>query len=218
MGSNILKLIGNRQETAGVENTVFFRSTTNLEEIATNTARMRRLIFLLALVAALPVVAAENRYERHSDEELTALAADWDSLDRHQRRALLTEMKLRMARTGKRGEVIHIRTERRYGRLIRQSDGRVIRIETQVVHVRPVNPEDLKARHSFGVGFEHRLARRAERAVPGAGDEVPADQAADREADEETITLESVLESLTPSTQAPKVNGLPVYQASEPKP
>ena len=178
---------------------------------------MKRLILLLALGLALPAVAAENRYERHSDEELTALAADWDSLDRHQRRALLTEMKLRMARNGKRNDVIHIRTERRYGRLIRQSDGRVIRIETQVVHVRPVNPEDLKPRHSFGVGFEKRLAGREERAM-AAGDDVPADQAAGGEADEETITLESVLESLTPSTQAPKVNRLPIYQASEPKP
>lgn len=178
---------------------------------------MRRLILLLALAVSLPAVAAENRYERHSDEELTALAADWDALDRHQRRALLTEMKLRMARNGKRSDVIHIRTERRYGRLIRQSDGRVIRIETQVVHVRPVNPEDLKPRHSFGVGFEKRLAGREERAMAPSSDPVPADQAAG-EADEETITLESVLESLTPTTQAPKINRLPIYQASEPNP
>lgn len=179
---------------------------------------MRRLIFLLMLGWALPgiVLAAENQYRQHSDGELTALAADWDALDRHQRRALLTEMKLRMARNGKRDDVIHIRTERRYGRIIRQSDGRVIRIETQVVHVRPVNPEDLKARHGFGVGFEQRVARRAEsRSVsPSAQADVsPAEPVVDRD----EPSLNDVLDSLTPSTRAPKVNRLPIYQASDPE-
>ena len=180
---------------------------------------MRRLIFLLMVTVALPGVAVAanktvNQYERHSDEELTALAADWDSLDRHQRRALLTEMKLRMARNGERNPVIHIRTERRYGRLIRQSDGRVIRIETQVVHVRPVDADDLKARQSFGVGFEQRVARREEKSPLSPTAETGA---ADPDLQEDEVTLDSILESLAPSTQAPVVNRLPIYQASDPK-
>jgi len=106
-------------------------------------------------------------YQAHSDEQLTVLAAQWDSLDTHQRRALLTEMKSRMARGGKREPVLHIRTERRYGRIIRQPDGRVIRIETNVVRVQPVTPEMLarvRSHGGFGLGFEHRvgLHRRAE--------------------------------------------------------
>jgi len=105
--------------------------------------------------------AAVADYRSFSDAELTAQAAQWEALDKHQRRALLTEMKSRMARGPGRGEpVLHIRTERRYGRLIRQPDGRVIRIEANVVRVQPVTPEMLarvRARGGFGVGFERRL-------------------------------------------------------------
>lgn len=111
--------------------------------------------------------SARHPYRGHSDEELTALAASWDSLNQHQRRALLTEMKLRMARGGERQGVLRIRTERRYGRIIRQSDGRLIRIETQVVHVRPVTEDDVaESPRGFGVGFEQRVRRREAAAAP----------------------------------------------------
>jgi hypothetical protein len=97
-----------------------------------------------------------------SDEDLTAMAARWDSLGKHERRVLLTEMKARMARQGGPSSTLRIRTERRYGRIIRQADGRVIRIETQVVHVRPASPDELTAaRQAFGVGFEQRVGSRA---------------------------------------------------------
>ena len=175
--------------------------------------------------ALVPVAAAEASaralpYRDRSDEELTALAADWDSLDRHQRRALLTEMKLRMARSGEREGVLHIRTERRYGRIIRQSDGRVIRIETQVVHVRPVDAEDLEGRQSFGVGFEHRVGRRDDTAAaPQPSGEplmVPSAEGDDAKAASQP-SLESVLEGLAPSTQAPRSKRLPIYQVSDPE-
>jgi len=157
------------------------------KEAATSTAVCRRVLMLTLLAWAVPglVVASdvsEPAYGDHSDEELTALAADWESLDRHQRRALLTEMKTRMAQRGTSDEgVLHIRTERRYGRLIRQPDGRVLRIETQVVHVRPMNPRQVEqfeqaggrversgSRRSFGVGFERRVLHR--RAVLSGSD------------------------------------------------
>jgi hypothetical protein len=179
---------------------------------------MRRLIFLLLLGSAVPALtlAAEKPYREYTDQDLTALAADWDSLDRHQRRALLTEMKLRMARKGNEVNLLHIRTERRYGRLIRKSDGRVIRIETQVVHVRPVKPEDLSARRSFGIGFEHRVARQKERlvAAPAAGSEPVVTIESAGESDPEP-SLNGVLDSLAPSTQAPVLNRLPIYPASD---
>jgi hypothetical protein len=75
-----------------------------------------------------------------------------------------------MARSGKGGPVLQIRTERRYGRTIRQPDGRVIHIETNVVQVRPVTPEMLaraEAQGGFGVGFEHRAAGQERQRVPG---------------------------------------------------
>ncbi|MBX3706338.1 MAG: hypothetical protein KF911_06830 [Pseudomonadales bacterium] len=108
---------------------------------------------------------ADGAYAGHTDQALTALAAQWDSLDVHQRRALLTEMRQRMAQRGARGGgTLQIRTERRYGRIIHQPDGRVIRIETQVVHVRPISEEELLGvQGGFGVGFERRAGEPATR-------------------------------------------------------
>ncbi|HEX7035935.1 MAG TPA: hypothetical protein VF210_09180 [Pseudomonadales bacterium] len=187
---------------------------------------MPRLILLLVLASGLPALAlaADTPYGEYSDQQLNALAAEWDSLDRHQRRALLTEMKLRMARKGADQSVLHIRTERRYGRLIRKSDGRVIHIETQVVHVRPVKPEDLKARQGFGIGFEHRVARQKERLVAAPAGTAPAATApAEPAPSPQSLpappepSLNGVLDSLAPSTQAPVLNRLPIYPASDPK-
>lgn len=182
---------------------------------------MPRLILLLVLASGMPVLAlaADTPYGDYSDQQLNALAADWDSLDRHQRRALLTEMKLRMARKDADHSVLHIRTERRYGRLIRKSDGRVIHIETQVVHVRPVRPEDLKGRQSFGIGFEHRVARQRERLVSAPAGAAPAASESNPESlpAQPQPSLNGVLDSLAPSTQAPVLNRLPIYPASDPK-
>jgi hypothetical protein len=167
------------------------------------------------------VASASKPYGGHTDEELTALAAHWDGLDKVQRRALLTEMKLRMARSGRSGNrVIHIRTERRYGRIIREPGGRLIRIETQVVQVRPMSED--AARQAFGVGFEQRLGRRdgttevtvtagsasaQDGSVPTEGgptDGPMAESGAGRR-----------LEPATPPMVEPK---LPLYRVSDPAP
>ena len=108
-----------------------------------------------------PLAESQQNFETYSDQELTSLAAQWDVLSTHQRRALLTEMKGRMASGGNAGPAMQIRSERRYGRIVRQPDGRVIRIETNVVRVRPVTPEMLaraRAQAGFGVGFEQRVS------------------------------------------------------------
>jgi hypothetical protein len=107
--------------------------------------------------------ASPHAYAEKTDTELTELTAQWDSLDDTQRRALLTEVKMRMARSKGRDGVIRIRTLRRYGRIIRKSDGSVVRIETRVVRVRPARP----GTQSYGVGFEQRAARKE------AGQETP---------------------------------------------
>ncbi len=127
-----------------------------------------------------PAVEAQKSYETHSDQELTDLAAQWDVLSTHERRALLTEMKGRMASGGNAGPVMQIRSERKYGRIIRQPDGRVIRIETNVVRVRPVTSDMLtraRAQAGFGVGFEQRVAGKARRQVSASQIRLPDDAA-----------------------------------------
>lgn len=104
---------------------------------------------------------AGNPYSGHSDQELTNAAADWETLSDEQRRALLTEMRGRMdAKKGDAsGPVVAIRTQRRYGRLVRQPDGSVVRVETteQIVRYRQLPEASESADAAFGVGFEHRV-------------------------------------------------------------
>ena len=123
-----------------------------------------------------------------SDARLTRMAAHWDRLPTEQRRALLREMKLRMARQQGRGGAPKIHAERRFGKLVRRPDGSVVRVETRVIRIRPPQqqapaaPAQAEAQadapatrvHSepvatqresapqprFGVGFERRIILR----------------------------------------------------------
>lgn len=114
----------------------------------------------------MPAVSVAD-YADKTHYELTELSARWDDLDSAQRRALLQEVKRRMARDGNaRDGVLMIRTQRRYGRMVRQADGRVLRIETKVVRIRPANPGKLPTQPAFGVGFERRAATDATAAIP----------------------------------------------------
>jgi hypothetical protein len=112
-------------------------------------------------VGSEPPVVTVLDYTGKSHYELTELSARWDDLDSAQRRALLQEVKKRMARGNNRDGVLMIRTQRRYGRMARQADGRVLRIETKVVRIRSVKPEP-----AFGVGFERRAATEETAAIP----------------------------------------------------
>lgn len=103
--------------------------------------------------------SAGSLYAQESDLQLTELAAQWETLDKDQRRALLTEVKMRMASNKAEEPLITIKTRRRYGRTIRRPDGSLVRIETteQVLRYhRPTTPGDGK--HAFGMGFERRAA------------------------------------------------------------
>jgi len=129
----------------------------------TSLVKPQRWLAMVLLVAAnafaARVALAANPYAEHSDQELTSIAADWETLSEEERRALLTEMRGRMAAKKDDGEgrVIAIRTQRRYGRLVRQPDGSLVRVETteQVVQYRRV-PEGEAGDRAFGVGFERR--------------------------------------------------------------
>lgn len=144
-------------------------------------AQIKRLAYSLLLVWFMPVLgtaaepvsletaeraAAEQKaaelqpvsqpYVGKTDQELTELTAQWDDLSETERRALLIEVKSRMARGNNQEGVIRILTRRRFGRIIRRPDGSVVRIEAEVVQIRPEQP----AAESYGVGFEQRAARK----------------------------------------------------------
>ena len=109
-----------------------------------------------AINAEMGAEVAAPDFSHTTHHELTELGARWDELSDQERRALLREVKLRMAQRKDTDGVLMIRTQRRYGRIYRNSDGRVLRIETQVVQVRPL--EGAGQRTGFGVGFERRSA------------------------------------------------------------
>ena len=94
---------------------------------------------------ARPVQGAD-RYGSHTDEELTQIAGRWESLSTDERRAFFTEMRRRMADKGKQPIAVH--AERRFGRVVRQPDGSLVRIEG-VVRYRPLE-------EGYGTGFEQR--------------------------------------------------------------
>lgn len=115
--------------------------------------------------AALPEPPAVSQpYVERTDFELTQLAAQWETLDNDQRRALLTEVKHRMATSKAKEPIITIKTRRRYGRTIRRSDGSLVRIETTEQVLRYHRPSGFPSsntpddKRAFGVGFERRVA------------------------------------------------------------
>lgn len=118
-------------------------------------------------------------YAGKTHHELTELSTRWDELNSAQRRALLQEVKLRMARSKGPEGTLTIRSQRRYGRIVRKSDGRVLRIETQVVRVQPVRPPLTDGQPGFGVGFERRAksdeqpAKTLDLPVTGGAKELP---------------------------------------------
>lgn len=105
-----------------------------------------------------PNQAFVRSISQKSDHDLnTLLATKWDDLDVHQRSAILTEVKSRMARhKGPVTKSIKLQTHHRYGeRIIRQSDGSVLRIKTRIVRVKPV----ISSPRPYGVGYEERAKK-----------------------------------------------------------
>jgi hypothetical protein len=127
-----------------------------------------RALFIVVVVALAGGVDATTLYADKTDKELTDLAAGWSGLTEDQRRALLTEIKGRMQANSNKRPVLTIKTERRYGRIVRQPDGSLVRIETteHVIRYQPL-PENAGDR-PFGVGFEQRAV--AGEAAPAAPD------------------------------------------------
>ena len=121
-----------------------------------------RALSIIAWVGLASWAHADTLYADKTDRELTELAAGWESLSEDERRALLTEIKARMHTNSDKAPVLTIQTERRYGRIVRQPDGSLVRIETteHIVRYQPLT-EDAGNRQ-FGVGFEQRTVTGAE--------------------------------------------------------
>jgi hypothetical protein len=115
-----------------------------------------RALSVIAWISLAAWAHADTLYTDKTDSELTELAAGWESLSEDERRALLTEIKARMHTNSDKVPVLTIQTERRYGRIVRQPDGSLVRIETteHIVRYQPL-PADAGDRQ-FGVGFEQR--------------------------------------------------------------
>ena len=122
---------------------------------------------VLVLAAILPWVAgayavanddsrsqpARVSYASVSDDDLTAIAARWDDLDAQQRRALLSEVKMRMKRNGTAEGVLQVNVRRRYGTVVRHSNGATATLRVEVRSVKKQGGQD------FGVGFEKRAGQ-----------------------------------------------------------
>ena len=120
------------------------------------TSVIARVLSVIAWLSLAGWAHAGTLYADKTDRELTELAAGWESLSEDERRALLTEIKARMHSNSDKAPVLTIQTERRYGRIVRQPDGSLVRIETteHIVRYQPL-PEDAGDR-PFGLGFEQR--------------------------------------------------------------
>jgi hypothetical protein len=112
-----------------------------------------RALSVIAWLGLAGLAHADALYSDKTDRELTELAAGWESLSEDERRALLTEIKARMHTNSDKVPVLTIQTERRYGRIERQPDGSLIRIET-TEHI--VRYQPLASDPPFGSGFEQR--------------------------------------------------------------
>ncbi|MDE0055101.1 MAG: hypothetical protein OXT64_12740 [Gammaproteobacteria bacterium] len=120
------------------------------------------LLFLGSGSIAL-AAGSDNLYQAHTNEELSELAADWESLTTEERRDYFIEVRRRMAEAVKnRAEPPPIVGERRFGRIIRQPDGSVLHIEG-VVRYRDRDAAGAEEPSDYGTGFEQRAEQTAER-------------------------------------------------------
>jgi hypothetical protein len=165
---NIRRARGNARETEMGE---------TLRRLPEFAPQVKALFTVVVGLLFANVAFAENRYAGRTDHELTTLAADWETLSEEERRALLTEMRGRMAQVKndeRPAQVIAIRTQRRYGRLVRQPDGSLVRVETTEQIVRYERVADGRAGdRPFGVGFERRTEPSVTAPAPSASTPTP---------------------------------------------
>ena len=135
---------------SGAETTVSAR-----QPVAPNTSRPNTS----RAVAVEPSGSMVNPYTSFSNEQLAGLADAWVELDRDERRWFFVEVRKRLTANGSAPE-IPIRSSARFGQIVRNRDGTVVRIEAvRVTEQRRRQPNAREARRdprAYGLGFERR--------------------------------------------------------------
>lgn len=141
-------------------------------------AALRCASALLVLGTGAFALAADgdNLYQAYTDDELSEIASDWQSLTTEERRDYFIEIRRRMAEAGKKREdPPRIVGERRFGRIIPQPDGSVLRIEGVVRYREGDATRDTTGDATgnatppgYGTGFEQRVEQTAERGQPAS--------------------------------------------------
>lgn len=169
-------------------------------------------VCVAALCAVLAgAVSAATEYADRTDKQLTELAANWANLSEDQRRALLTEIKARMHASAGKVPVLTIKTERRYGRIVRQPDGSLVRIETTEHTIRYQPLPEGAANQPFGIGFEQRSA---------ASDTAPSAAAVGFEQHSTTVEAGNVPGTAPPAVASPSpahANAIPIVPVGHAK-
>jgi len=152
--------------------------------VSFNSACNRMQVIAISVVAgclycAMPAWAqsadrSTGNLSDKTDTELTELTAQWSHLSPRERRELLAEVTGRMAANRNAKANVGIRVQRRYGRVVRNSDGSVV-VETRVVQLRRHGDNGAaglppRGRVTFGIGFEQRSRTQSGRPESAAED------------------------------------------------
>ena len=136
--------------------------------------RCASALLVLGTGAFALAAGSDNLYQAYTDEELSEIASDWQSLTTEERRDYFIEMRRRMAEAGKKREnPPRVVGERRFGRIIPQPDGSVLRIEG-VVRYREgdaagdATGDEGATPPGYGTGFEQRVEQTAEQRQPAS--------------------------------------------------
>ena len=102
-----------------------------------------------------PIDEVERNYSTKTNQELSNLLASWGKLSPTQRRALLAETRGRLIdqnenQLPEKGKV-SIKVQRRYGRVIKNADGRALVVQTQVTKIKRVEKRPLGKKQAVGV-------------------------------------------------------------------
>ena len=155
-----LAVLGAEPAVLGAEPAVLGAETAARESGAETTVSARQPVTPnTRVVATEPSGSMVNPYTGFSNEQLAGLADAWVELDRDERRWFFVEVRKRLTANGSAPE-IPIRSSARFGQIVRNRDGTVVRIEAvRVTEQRRRQPNAREARRdprAYGLGFERR--------------------------------------------------------------
>ena len=106
-----------------------------------------------------------NPYAMLTNEQLAGVADRWDALDQDQRRWFFAEVRKRLTADGGAAD-IPIRSNVRFGQVVRARDGTVVRIGKVEVARQPRAAASRNDPRAYGFGFERRRSGQREPMIP----------------------------------------------------